>query len=266
MIKTAALQLNSQGLSSTKLYNYIRVANKKGVDILVLGEYVLNPFFHELKELSLDIINEQSNQYIDILKTNAQDYNLTIIAPLVIVKNKKPYKVIVKISPKSTKYYYQQILINYPHWDEKSFFANETKELNTPMVFNKGGLKFGVMFGFELHFDTFFEMLDAKNIDCLIVPSISTFNSNQRWNSLVTTRAFTHNIYILRVNRIGKYTQDETVWEFYGQSILSDPNGEIINSLLDEEELMIDTIDKEIVKEAKKNWKFNILKANLDKI
>ncbi len=256
MIKIAALQLNSQGLSSTKLYNYIRVANKKGIDILVLGEYVLNPFFNELKELSLDIIKEQSNHYIEVLKQNAKDYNLTIIAPLVIIKNKKPFKTIVKISPKSIKYYFQQILINYPHWDEKSFFANSFETINEPMFFNKNGVRFCVMFGFELHFDKFFEYIDKKNIDCLIVPSISTFNSNQRWNCLVSSRSFTHNIYILRVNRIGKYEQDGYIWDFYGESILCDPNGEIINSLLDEEELLIGIIDKKEVKEAKKTWKF----------
>ena len=44
-MKAAVLQLNSQGMSSTKLYNYIRVASKKDIKVLLLGEYVLNPFF-----------------------------------------------------------------------------------------------------------------------------------------------------------------------------------------------------------------------------
>lgn len=34
IMKAAVLQLSSQGLSSTKLLNYIRIANKKGVKLL----------------------------------------------------------------------------------------------------------------------------------------------------------------------------------------------------------------------------------------
>ena len=88
-MRAAVLQLTSQGMSSTKLYNYIRIANKKDVKVLLLGEYILNPFFKELQTMSLSMIKELATHQIKILKELSSTYKMTIIAPLIIVKKKE---------------------------------------------------------------------------------------------------------------------------------------------------------------------------------
>ncbi|QSZ41486.1 carbon-nitrogen hydrolase family protein [Sulfurimonas aquatica] len=255
-MKTAVLQLNSQGLSSTKLYNHIRVASTKGVKVLVLGEYVLNPFFKELQNMSLSMIKEQAEQQTKILKELSSTYSITIIAPLIIVKKKELYKTIVKFSPSSTSYYYQQYLINYSHWNEEKFFSNTISSTLSPMIFKVDGVKFAIISGFELHFDDLFRKLESKNIDCLIVPSVSTFDSYERWKALVVARAFTHNFYILRANRIGEYHDKEFTWKFYGDSFLASPNGYVEEHLGNKEELMLVDIHHSEVIQARRSWGF----------
>lgn len=261
----AVLQLNSQGLSSTKLYNYIRIAHKKGVKLLLLGEYILTPFFKELENLSLEMVEESVKIQTKVLKESARDYDMMIIAPLVGVKNGKAYKVTVKFSPKSVAYYYQQFLINYPHWNEERFFANDFKQLKSPLTFKSGGIRFAVIYGYELHFDPLWKLIDEKNVDCVLVPSVATFSSYDRWEALIKARAFTHNCYVLRANRIGEYKNQNESWEFYGDSILASPNGELLNHLGNEEELMIVEIEHKEVLEAKRVWKFKeaLLKRDL---
>lgn len=122
-MRAAVLQLSAQGMSSTKLYNYIRIAHNKGVKILLLGEYILNPFFKELETLSVSMIKEQAEHQSKVLRELSSTYNMTIIAPLVIVKKQKVYKTVAKFAPSSTAYYQQQLLINYPHWNEEKFFC-----------------------------------------------------------------------------------------------------------------------------------------------
>lgn len=255
-MRAAVLQLSAQGLSSTKLYNYIRVAHKKGVKVLVLGEYILNPFFKELESMSVSMIKEQAAQQITILKELSSTYNMTIIAPLAIVKKKKIYKTIAKFAPNSTAYYQQQLLINYAHWNEEKFFSNEVKELESPMIFKVDGFKFAVMSGFELHFDELWSHISNKNIDCVLVPSVSTFDSYERWKSLILSRAFTHNCYVLRANRIGEYKDKEFKWEFYGDSILASPNGELLTHLGNKEELMIVDMSHTDVIHSRRSWGF----------
>ena len=255
----AVLQLPSIGMSSTKIYHYIRIAHKKDVKVLVLGEYLLNSFFKELEGMSVIMIKEQSEHQIKILKELSLTYAMTIIAPLIIVKKKQLYKCIVKFSPNSTSYYFQQILINYPHWNEAKFFANETSILKAPMIFSVDGFKFAVMSGFEMHVDKLWTMASQKNVDAVIVPSVSTFESSSRWKNLAQMRAFTHNCYVLRANRIGEYKENDYTWQFYGDSFLIDPNGEIVNDLGNKEELMIVDMSRAEVREAKRNWGFREL-------
>lgn len=255
-MRAAVLQLSSQGMSSTKLYNYIRIANKKGVRVLLLGEYVLNPFFKELQSMSVSMIKEHSDYQIKMLKELSSTYNMTIIAPLIVVKKSKIYKTIAKFAPASTAYYEQQILINYAHWNEEKFFDNSPKALQAPLVFKADGFKFAVISGFELHFDAIFEKLESKNVDCILVPSVATFESYERWKALITTRAFTHNCYVLRANRIGEYQDKEFTWSFYGDSILVSPNGELLTHLGNKEELMIVDMSHSDVVRARRTWGF----------
>jgi len=255
-VRAAVLQLSAQGLSSTKLYNYIRIANAKSIKVLLLGEYILNPFFKELESMSLSMIQEQANQQIKILKELSTSYNMTIVAPLILVKGKKVYKTIAKFAPNSTSYYKQQLLINYPHWNEEKFFNNEIKALESPLTFTIGGFKFAIMSGFELHFDELWSEIRAKNVDCVLLPSVSTFESYERWKNLILSRAFTNNCYILRANRIGEYQDKEYTWKFYGDSLLASPNGEMLEHLGNKEELMIVDMNHSEVRHAKKTWGF----------
>jgi len=255
-MKAAVLQLSSQGVSSTKLLNYVRIAHKKGVKVLLLGEYVLNTFFKELQSMSKSMIQEQTAHHSKILKDLASSYAITIIAPLVVVKKEKIYKTIAKFAPSSTSYYQQQILMNYPHWNEEKFFDNTIQPIHPPLVFKIDGFKFGVMSGFELHFDEMFTQLDTKNVDCILVPSVATFESYTRWKALITTRAFTHNLYILRANRIGEYQDKEFTWKFYGDSVLAAPDGEILTHLGNQEELMIVDMSHTDVVQTRRVWGF----------
>ncbi len=255
-MRAAVLQLSAQGLSSTKLYNYIRVAHKEGVKVLLLGEYVLNPFFKELESMSVSMIKEQATFQSKILKELSSTYNMTIIAPLVMVKKKKIYKTIAKFAPSSTSYYQQQLLINYSHWNEEKYFTNEIAPIQSPLVFKVDGFKFGVMSGFELHFDELFSEFSNKNIDCLLVPSVSTFESFKRWKGLILSRAFTHNCYILRANRIGEYKDKDYTWKFYGDSVLASPDGEMLNHLGNREELMIVDMSHAEVIHSRRTWGF----------
>jgi len=255
-MRAAVLQLTSQGMSSTKLYNYIRIAHKKGVKVLVLGEYVLNPFFKELQNMSFSMIKEQATHQIKILKELSKTYDITIIAPLIIEKRKELFKTIAKFSPSSTSYYQQQLLINYTHWNEEKFFSNAITKIQSPMIFKVNGFKFAVVSGFELHFDSIFSHLNSKNIDCILVPSVSTFDSYERWKALLKARAFTHNCYILRANRIGSYEDKEISWNFYGDSLLVSPNADVLEHLGNKEELLIVDMSHTEVIQARRAWGF----------
>ena len=66
-------------------------------------------------------------------------------------------------------------------------------------------------------------------------------------------RAMLNNVYILRANRVGSFKEEET-WQFYGQSSLISPFGDVELTLGDKEEMLVATIEKESLVEARKLW------------
>ncbi|MCX6073247.1 MAG: carbon-nitrogen hydrolase family protein [Campylobacterales bacterium] len=255
-MRCAILQLPSIGMGSKTLENYTRAAYQKGVRLMVLGEYLLNPFFKELIQTPISMIREQSIHQIETLKALALKYEMVFVAPIIMVKKNECTKMIAKVSGRSVSYYPQQFLINYPHWNEEEFFANPIEPITSPMIFALNGFKFAVMGGFELHFDPLWSAIDAKNVDVVLVPSASTFESHNRWRELIKTRAFTHNCYILRANRVGEYCDEKHAWKFYGDSMVVSPDGDVEADLGNTEELLIVDLDRKALNESKKGWGF----------
>ena len=255
-MKLAALQLATLPLSNQKLNGYIKSCYKQGIDLVVLGEYVLNSFFKELENIPRMLIKEQSKHKIATLKEYANKYNMHIVAPIITVEDGKIYKKIGKFSPDEVIYRDQEFLINYSHWDEESFFDNAATGKIDPIVFRHHNLNFGVINGFEVHFDAFWQKMAQRKVDVVLLPTVSTFGSNYRWNEILKTRAFLNNCYILRVNRIGTYHDEQSLWKFYGETYLINPDGHIESSLGSKEEMLIANIDKKELKEARNSWGF----------
>ncbi|NOX16353.1 MAG: carbon-nitrogen hydrolase family protein [Epsilonproteobacteria bacterium] len=252
-MKLAALQLSTLPMSEAKLDYYFRICEKKAVELILISEYALNSFFKELEVMPKLMIKEQTKHKIKVLKSLCKKYNLIVIAPIILLKNNKLIKSIAKFTPSSVRYYHQQILINYKHWNEEKFFDNQVApyELQTFIV---DKIKFAIISGFEAHFDTVWMEAMDKNIDVVLMPSSSTFDSAQRWLELLKTRAFLNSMYILRANRVGNYSDDKISWKFYGHSKLVNPYGEIELSSGHKEEILLCDIEKEEVVNAKKIW------------
>ena len=252
----AALQLPTLGMNATRLEYYLKQAKQRDADVMLLGEYVLNHFFKEFATMAPTMVKAQSKKHLELLKELAIKYDIIFIAPIVITKKDGYHKTIVKITNKHTRYYEQQFLLPYPHWNEKKFFANEVLPLKDAMTFTLKGFKILVMAGFEMHFDPFWQQVTRKKIDLVLLPTASTFGSHNRWRDIIKMKAFLHGCFILRANRLGEYSDNEVKWKFYGDTMLVSPEGEVEMMLEDKESMLVEVIDKDEVLEHRKAWGF----------
>jgi nitrilase len=94
-MRVAFLQSDALPLDSAKINYYLAQAKRENVKLFLLPEYLLNRFFKELEKMPLSFIKKQSNHQIKLLKRLSLAYNMTILAPLVLIKGDKKYKVIV---------------------------------------------------------------------------------------------------------------------------------------------------------------------------
>ena len=256
-MNVALLQTSSLALGLNRLEYYLKLAGSKDVRLFVLPEYALNQFFLELVQMPRDMVRQQSGAQIEALRDLSRSYGITIVAPIVRVIKEKIFKSIAIVKAERVQYYNQQILINYPHWNEERFFDNEIAPLQPAPVLRIDGYKIGVLAGFEAHFDYFWQEFLRKDVDGVVVPTAATFASNQRWRNLLSARAFCTNAYVMRINRIGEHKDKEgNIWKFYGDSFVADADGNITIELGGAEELIIASLDKDALKESKRSWKF----------
>ncbi|QKF64336.1 carbon-nitrogen hydrolase family protein [Campylobacter corcagiensis] len=264
MSKVAILQLPTLSMSEGRIDYYIRAVVDSGASLALIGEYVLNSFFSELIKMPKAMINEQISHKLELFKDIAKRYEIDIVAPFIIEKAGGYYKVIAKFSPKSVRFVEQNFLMNYSHWDEKSFFKNKFEKAKF-LCFNHNGFKIGVMAGFETHFDISWKYMRDAKVDAVLVPTASTFESNLRWEKLLSMRAFTNLVYVLRANRVGKVKiSNNQSWEFYGDSFAVSPNGKISSRLSFEEGVLLFELSKKEIKDERKLWKFTEILKGID--
>lgn len=260
-MKIAALQLSNTH-SQNQMESYLKAAMDAKARVIVFGEYLLHPFFKELeitkktKHSLLEKIHQATNGILAL----SQKYNLVMVVPIFEVTRDRIFKTILVLNKGKALHYRAQRLMPYAHWDETGFFCNAiSKHIKLPLVFNTGGFKCAVVFGYELHFDSFWLKLKKESVDCVLLPTASTFDSSLRWRNLIKMRAFLNSCYILRANRIGQYqdTFTQTLWSFYGDSLCASPNGEIMDCLGNRDGLLVVNVDKKVLQEAKECWRFH---------
>lgn len=250
MMRIALIQLPAVGMNDETLEEYLSIAYHKHSSMVVMGEYVLSPFFKTLPSIPQEMLQAQSTHHIQRLSYWARRYNLHIVAPIIRVEAGHYWKNIAYITPKTTLYYTQNFLIPYSHWDEEHFFT--PSNTNTPLVVTYNEWKIAIMGGFEAHFDPMW----APPVDIAIIPSASTFDSHQRWRELLKMRAFTHQCYVIRANRVGEYYDEHHRWHFYGDSLGISPEGEIEMSLGEQAGIGWMDLHRSTLTTAREGWGF----------
>lgn len=256
----ALVQVAPLSPTDARLKQYFKNCKKQKVDIVAFGEYVFMPFFRDIcKDSQKDMQNlrKMCEKILKALHKLSITYKLDIIAPLCVCEDSHIYKSIALIQGEKVRFYQQQRLINYTHWNESAFFDNVSpKVLKTPLIFDKNDIKCAIIAGFEIHFDEIWLKLKKSQVDVVIMPCANTFHSKKRWQTLCKARAFNNSVAILRINRIGEILVDNTQWHFYGDSCLINANGEIEDTLDKREGLMLIELQKSQIESIRTEWGF----------
>lgn len=254
-MKIAICQTNTLPLKENALMSYFKHFQRDS--LVVFSEYAFDLFFTDLQKTSKELIAQLSSQKILLLQKIAKIFKITIVMPLIIAEESKIFKKIAVIDSKKTQFYVQQKLINYSHWNEEVFFDNpKVRNLKTPLIFEKNNFKIAVLFGFELHFDALWLKLKDKDVDIVLIPTASTLNSHERWQMLCRSRAFCNSCLVVRINRVGKVVLEDREFDFYGESLVVNPNAEIEEKLDHKESIAYVEIDKKDLDTQAIQWGF----------
>ncbi|MBI3609800.1 MAG: hypothetical protein HY204_03750 [Nitrospirae bacterium] len=137
-----------------------------------------------------------------------------------------------------------------PLWEEKSYF--KSGDLGFP-VFETSVARIGVQICWDNFFPEGSRIMALQGAQLLVAPTAAAFASQSRWEKMICANAIANNLFILRINRVGK----EARQHFYGRSFCVNPFGELIASPTGARDaVLFSELDLNEVEETREIWTF----------
>ena len=237
---------------------FIEEAGKKGVQILCLQEIFNSPYFCPSQDARwYDAAEKIPGRTTDIMAEYAKKYQMVIIVPLYeYVQPGIYYNSAAVIDADGTylgKYRKKQIPHTNGFW-EKFFFKPGDNEWP---VFQTRYAKIGIYICYDRHFPEGARILGLNGAEIVYNPSATVAGLSQHlWKLEQPAHAVANGYFMGCINRVGT----EPPWnigKFYGNSYHVNPRGEIIDCAgEDEDELLISTLDLDMIDEIRNTWQF----------
>ncbi len=139
---------------------------------------------------------------------------------------------------------------NLPLYREQFYFSSGDTGLP---VFETSQGRIGIQICWDNLFPEGARALALKGAEIIFAPTAAALNNHRHWETAISANAFANNIFIFRVNRVGK----EDGIAFYGRSFCVDPWGELVSELAGgKEAIVLADIDPNEHTAATETWGF----------
>lgn len=251
--------------------------NKK-LDLLVLSELHNNLYFCQSENPKYFQLAEAIPGYTtDFLSKIAKQYNIVLIGSVFEIEknksnNKNIYYNTAVVFDKDGSIAGKYRKIHIPHdseYNEQYYFTSGNlgfEPINTSIG------KLGVLICFDQWYPEAARIMALKGAEILIYPTAIGWNPHdskeeqnkqlQAWKIIQQSHAIANNVYVISCNRTGIEYKDNNIINnnhinFWGNSFIAGPQGEIISSLNTEADKFISAdLDLSIVPKIRDVWTF----------
>lgn len=233
-MKVTTIQHNikweNKKLNISEYNQYIN--NIQQTDLIILPE-MFNTGFTMKPEMNFETMNGET---INWMKNIANNKNCAITGSLIIKENNNYYNRLIWCQPNNIIQHYDKKHL-FPIAEENKHYQNGNKIL----IIDYKGFKIKPLICYDLRFPTWSRI---GNFDILIYVANWPMSRKNAWTTLLKARSIENQCYTIGVNRIGT---DTTGLQHSGDTMIINPNGDIINSISSEgtitTELDLDTIN-----------------------
>ncbi len=229
------------------------LAADNGAAVVCFQQLFSTEFFpREKSEAFFALAEEEDGPTLEAMRRLADERNLTLVCPIFEKSGGNHFNTAFVLGPDGGIVgKYRKIHVpDIPLWEEKYYFL--PGDLGFP-VFRSSGLAFGVQLCWDNFFPEGARKLALEGAQIIFCPNAAAFASTRRWEAVLTASAIVNNIYMFRVNRVGR----EQRQDFYGRSFCVDPEGEMLMapSGMGNSVVMAD-ISTDLIEDVRREWKF----------
>ena len=274
MTRKTKIGLIQLKISNNKNFNLknsikkIREAKKKGAKIICVPELFLSNYFcktenHSNFKLAEKIPSETSKIFCEL----ARELKIILIISLFEKKISGMYhntNLTINDKGKIVSKYRKMHIPDDPGYYEKFYFT--PGDLGFKSVKTKFG-KIGPLICWDQWFPEAARLTALKGAQIIFYPTAIGWHPKEKkkfgksqldsWITMQKSHAIANGTYVVAINRVGTEKKGKKKIEFWGNSMIIDPSGQIIGKLGNKkEEILIREINYKKIDSAREHWPF----------
>ena len=242
----------------------IRQAAEQGAQIVVTQELFLTPYFCTVEDTQLfDLADELPGQITEVLGQLAGELGIVLVASLFEHRGPGLYHntaVIFDADGSLMGFYRKNHIPQDPGFEEKFYFT--PGDSGYPVWDTRFG-NLGVLICWDQWYPEAARLMALGGAQILIYPTAIGWLPSEKaelgaaqhcgWETVQRGHAVANGCFVAAVNRCGSY--DST--EFWGQSFVANPYGEIVaKASVENEEILLHDVDYQAVENFRRIWPF----------
>ena len=262
-MKMSSEQTNNMDTAIRKIKDAVR----KKAKVICLPELFLSNYFcQQEKHSNFNLAEKIPGETTSILSELAKELKVIIIAPIFEKKTSGIYHnscVVINEKGKIIGKYRKMHIPDDPQYYEKFYFT--PGDLGFKTFKTKYG-KLGTLICWDQWFPEAARLTSLQGAEILFYPTAIGWHPKEKkkfgksqlnsWISIQRSHAIANGVYVAAVNRIGIEKQGSKKLEFWGNTIVFDPSGNIIANAKQKEKTIICDIDFKKVENVRRHWPF----------
>ena len=247
--------------------NKIKIAARKGAKVICLPELFLTKYFCQVenhKNFNLaEKIPGPNSHFFSLL---AKELKIILMISLFEKKTSGLYhnsSIVINEKGKILGKYRKMHIPDDPQFYEKFYFTPGDLGFKSFKT-SKGNL--GTLICWDQWFPEAARLTALKGAEIIFYPTAIGWHPKEKkkfgksqldsWLSIQRSHAIANGVYVAAINRVGTEKQGNKKIEFWGNSVMFDPSGNIVKKANLEENILICEIDFKKVETSRQHWPF----------
>ena len=247
--------------------NKIKIAAKKGAKIICLPELFLTKYFCQAENhKNFDLAEKIPGPNSYLFSLLARELKIILIISLFEKKTSGLYhnsSIVIDEKGKILGKYRKMHIPDDPQFYEKFYFTPGDLGFKSFKT-SKGNL--GTLICWDQWFPEAARLTALKGAEIIFYPTAIGWHPKEKkkfgksqlnsWLSIQRSHAIANGVYVAAINRVGTEKQGNKKIEFWGNSVMFDPSGNIVKKANLKENILICEIDFKKVETSRQHWPF----------
>ena len=268
--KIALVQMKMSSDPKKNIQNAIEKINtaaKKGAKVICLPELFLTKYFCQVENhKNFNLAEKIPGPTSNLFSMLAKDLKIILIISLFEKKTSGLYhnsSIVINEKGKLLGKYRKMHIPDDPQFYEKFYFAPGDLGFKSFKT-SKGNL--GTLICWDQWFPEAARLTALKGAEIIFYPTAIGWHPKEKrkfgksqlesWLSIQRSHAIANGIYVAAVNRVGIEKQGNKKIEFWGNSVIFDPSGNVVKKASLKENILICEIDFKKVETSRQHWPF----------